>query len=211
MDANAQVLFSRAARPSQQTRAWRSSKEDMSWSWMNLPMTTACIAAARATGHVLLRDDLGCFTLRRLRPWHHLLARFAAGRLDSELAAGVDGETSVVLAARAMQLTSMKFRRDLSASLLRILAVVGQLPAAVPSQAGTVRPPHVPLCRARISRSAGPLAALAGSLAAPGLVSVQGAAIVSQLLADGTGPLYQEANGDDLDAIIEKASQALTL
>ena len=46
MDANAQVLFSRAARPSRQTRAWRSSKEDMSWSWMNLPMTTACTAAA---------------------------------------------------------------------------------------------------------------------------------------------------------------------
>jgi hypothetical protein len=168
-------------------------------------------AGHTAMGHVLLRDDLGCFTLRRLRPWHRLLARFAAGRLDRELAAGVDGETSVLLAARAMQLTSMKFRRDLAASLQRILAVAGQLAAGVPAQAGTARPPRVPLCRARISRSAGPLAALAGSLAAPGPVSVRGAAMVSQLLADGTGPLYQEANVDDLDAIIEKTSQALTL
>ena len=168
-------------------------------------------AGHKATRDVLLRDDLGCFTLRRLRPWHRLLAGCAAGRLDRELAAGVDGETSVLLAARAMQLTSMKFRRDLAASLQRILAVVGQQPAGVPSQAGTVRPPHVPLRRAQISRSAGPLAALAGSLAAPGPVSVQGAAMVSQLLADGTGPLYQEANGDDLDAIIEKTLQALTL
>lgn len=167
-------------------------------------------AGHRPTGHVLLRDDLGCFTLRRLRPWHRLLARFAAGRLDRELAAGVDGETGVLLAARAMQLTSMKSRRDLATSLQCILAVAGQLAAGAPSQAGTVRPLRVPLCRARISRSAGPLAALADSLAAPGPVSVQGTAMVSQLLADGTGSLYREANVDELDAIIEKMSQALT-
>jgi len=35
-------------------------------------------------------------------------------------------------------------------------------------------------------------------------------AIVSLLLADGTGPLYREACRDDLGAIIERATQALT-
>ena len=40
------------------------------------------------TGHVLLHDDLGLLTLRRLRPWHRMLARCAAARLDRKLAAG---------------------------------------------------------------------------------------------------------------------------
>jgi hypothetical protein len=34
-------------------------------------------------------------------------------------------------------------------------------------------------------------------------------ALISQLLADGAGPLYQEACGDDLGNIIEKATRAL--
>jgi hypothetical protein len=33
--------------------------------------------------------------------------------------------------------------------------------------------------------------------------------MVSQLLADGGGPLYRAASRDDLIAIIERASQAL--
>jgi hypothetical protein len=163
------------------------------------------------TGHVLLRDDLGRLTLRRLRPWHWLLARCAAARLDRELAAGASPETGALLATRAMQLTSMKFRRNLATSLQRILAAVGQSPAGPPSPAAGVHPPRIPLCRVRISRSAGPLAMLAGSLAAPGPVPVRGVAMISQLLADGAGPLYQEACGDDLGNVIEKAAQALTV
>jgi hypothetical protein len=168
-------------------------------------------AGHKATAHVLLRDDLGRLTLRRLRPWHRLLARCAAARLDRELAAGASAETSVLLAARAMQLTSMKYRRDLATSLQRILAAAGHPPAGMPSQTGAGHPPRVPLCRARISRSAGPLAALAGSLAAPGPVGAHGVAMVSQLLADGAGPLYREACGDDLGTIIEKMTRALSL
>jgi hypothetical protein len=34
-------------------------------------------------------------------------------------------------------------------------------------------------------------------------------AMVSRLLADGGGPLYRADSRDDLDAIIERASQAL--
>ena len=55
-----------------------------------------------------------------------------------------------------------------------------------------------------------PLAHLAECLAAPGPVPVQGVAMVSGLLADGTGPLYRETSGDDLGDIIENASQALS-
>jgi hypothetical protein len=169
------------------------------------------LAGPRPTGHVLLCDDLGSFTLRRLWPWHWPLARFAAARLDRALAAGASPETSVLLATRAVQLTSMKFRRELATSLQRILAAAGQPPAGLPTPAAGVHPPRVPLCRARISRSAGPLAMLAGSLAAPGPVPVRGVALISKLLADGAGPLYQEACGDDLGTIIETMTRALTL
>ena len=159
------------------------------------------------TRHVLLQDDQGHLTLGRLRLWHRVLARCAASRLDRELAAGASPESSPGLAARAVQLTSMKGRRNLAVSVQRILAAAGD-PAAV--TVITARPSRLPLARARIRQSAGPLAVLAGYLAAPGPVPAQGVAMVSQLLADGTGPLYREASADDLGGLIDKATRALT-
>lgn len=159
--------------------------------------------------HVLLSDDLGRLTLRRLRPWHRVLACCVATRLDHKLAAGISPETRVLLAVRAMQLTSMRYRRDLAASVQRILAVAGGPPAVMPSPSA-MQPPRLQFRRARISQSAVPLAKVAGYLATPGPVPVQGVAMVSQLLADGAGPLYREACGDDLGEMIEKVTRALT-
>jgi hypothetical protein len=163
----------------------------------------------RRARHVLLRDDQGRLILRRLWPWHRMLARCAAARLDRELAAGASPETSASLAARAIQLTSMKFRRDLARSVRRILAAATEPPAVMPSPAAAVRPPRLLLPRARISQSAVPLATLADYLAAPGPVPVRGVAMVSQLLTDGAGPLYRQASSDHLGDIIEKATRAL--
>ena len=101
-----------------------------------------------------------------------------------------------------MQLTSMKFRLDLATSLQRTLAAAGERAAASPAR--------IPVDRARISQSAAPLARLADCLAAPGPLPAQGVAMVSLLLADGTGPLYREACGDDLGDIIENVTRALT-
>ena len=174
--------------------------------------------------HVLLDDDRGGLTVRPLRPWHRMLARSRAARLDRELAGGASPETSTSLAARAMALTSMEFRRALAASLQRILAAAGEpvVPGPQPPTgrsplaatgrsplAVTGRPPRVPLRLARISQSAPRLAALAGQLVEPGPVPVRGVAMVSQLLADGAGPLYREASRDDLGALIERAARAL--
>jgi hypothetical protein len=159
--------------------------------------------------HVLLVDDLGRLTLRRLRPWHRMAARCRALRLDRELADGTSPEASASLAARAMRLTSTQFRRDLAVSVQRILVAVGQPSAILPSRPVAGRPLHVPICRVRVSQSAPLLAELAGHLAGPGPVPVQGVAMVSQLLADGTGPLYHQACRDDLAAIIERATRAL--
>ena len=119
--------------------------------------------------YVLLDDDQGRLTFRRLRPWHRMLARSRAVRLDRELADGASPEASAALAARAMRLTSREFRRGLAASLQRMLAAAGE-PAGQ-----------------------------------------RGVAVLSQLVADGAGPLYREASRDDLGAIIERAAQALTL
>jgi hypothetical protein len=164
--------------------------------------------------YVLLDDDLGRLTLRRLWPWHRLLARGLATRLDRQLADGARPEANAILAARAMFLTSARFRRSLAASLRRIL-VASMSPETRPRlmaasrSAGAARQPHVPLRRDGIARSAPGLAGLAGSLAAQGPVPARGVAMVSQLLTDGGGPLYRADCRDDLNAIIERASQAL--
>ena len=135
----------------------------------------------------------------------------AGGRaawLDRELAEGISPEESAPLAARAMRLTSMEYRRDLAGSLQRILAAAGE-PALPAAGRSTSRPVRVPLRASRIRQSAPRLAQLASRLLQPGPVPVQGVAVLSQLLADGTGPLYREASRDDLDAIIERAEHAL--
>jgi len=200
---------------------------------------------------VLLHDDLGRWTLRRLRPWHRVLARSRAARLDRDLAGGMSPEASATLAARAIRLTSTGFRRDLAASLERILAAAGEPPAVLRSQvaaacppyadgaampgwakagyparkrAGAVhpppvaahapvaaaRPPRTPLRLERVSQSAPLLAELASRLAGPGPVPVQGVAMVSRLLAEGTGPLYHASCREDLGAILDRAAHALS-
>jgi hypothetical protein len=167
--------------------------------------------------YVLVDDDRGGLMLRRLQPWHRLLARYQAGPLDRALAGGASPEESASLAARAERLTSTEFRRDLAASLQRILVATGEPPRPLPARPaaarkspGTAHPPRIPLSRARISQSARPLAGLASRLAEPGPVPARGVAMVTRLLSDGAGPLYRPACRDDLGVIIERATQALT-
>ena len=161
--------------------------------------------------HVLLDDERGQLILKRLWPWHQVLARGQAARLDRELAAGTSPETSASLAARAGRLTSTEFRRDLAASLQRILVASGEpaRPVAAAKSVGPARALRVPLRRTRISQSAPLLADLASRLLEPGPVPARGVALVVQLLADGTGPLYREAARDDLGTLAERAARAL--
>jgi hypothetical protein len=159
--------------------------------------------------HALVDDDRGQLTLKRLWPWHQILARSQAARLDRALAEGASPEASASLAARAAQLTSMKVRRDLAASVRRILVAAGQPAVPAPAPLGSARPPRVPLRTTRISQSAPLLAGLASRLLEPGPVPARGVAMVARLLADGTGPLYREAARDDLDTMAERAAHAL--
>jgi len=164
--------------------------------------------------HVLLDDDLGRLTLRRLRPWHRLLAHCMAARLDRDLAGGARPESSALLAARAMRLTSMAFRQELATSLRRVLVTAGCPPVpSQPSLSAARTPahlgaPHVPVYRPRITRFTSGLAELADDLVMSGTVPAQGVAMVTRLLADGTGPFYRRACPDDLGAAIGRASEA---
>ena len=162
--------------------------------------------------HVLLDDDRGGLTARRLWPWERVLARSQAARLDRELAEGASPEANATLAARAARLTSTEFRRDLAASLRRILAAAGEPALAADARVplGSARPIRVPVRTTRVSQSAPLLAELASRLLEPGPVPVGGVAMVARLLADGTGPLYREAARDDLGAVAEQAAAALT-
>ncbi len=165
--------------------------------------------------HILLDDDLGRLTVRRLWPWHRLLARCLAPSLDRQLADGVRPEANAVLAARAMVLTSVRYRRGLAGSLRRLLAA-SVSPQTRPRlmvasrSAGTARQPYIPLRRDRIAGSASELDGLARSLSGQSPVPAQGVALVIQLLADGAGPLYRAGARDDLDAVIERAAEALS-
>ena len=161
--------------------------------------------------HVLLDDNQGQLTLKRLWPWHQILARGQAARLDRALAEGASPEASTSLAARAAQLTSTGFRRDLAASVRRILVAAGPpaLPVAAHAPLGSTRRLSVPLRTTRIRRSAPLLAEVASRLTGPGPVPVRGVAMVAELLADGAGPLYNEAARDDLGALAERAATAL--
>ena len=85
-----------------------------------------------------------------------------------------------------------------------------RFPVAVRSPLGVARPLRVPLRSARISQSAPLLAELASRLLEPGPVPVAGVAMVTELLADGTGPLYRDAATDDLSALAARAAAALT-
>ncbi len=164
--------------------------------------------------HVLLDDDLGRLTVRRVSARHRLLARILAVRLDRELAGGARPEANALLAARAVFLTSVRYRRVLATSLRRMLAASAvpsarPRPAAAPKSAGAASRLYIPLSRDRIARSAPGLAGLASCLAAPRPVPARGVALVSQLLTDGCGPLYRAAAREDLGGLIEQASQAL--
>lgn len=147
---------------------------------------------------MLVADDLDRLTLRRVTARHWIVARLRAGSLDSELAGGISPETCDYLAARAMQLTSMRSRRQLAAGLNRLL-----LPE---TQASTRQVPlSVPVQRARVARAVAELGALRQCLLAPGPVPVRGVALVQQLLSDGASPLYQQACRVDLRDAAKRA------
>jgi hypothetical protein len=147
--------------------------------------------------HVLVNDEQGRLTLARVPRWRQSLARLHGNRLDRELARGARPESDLQLAVRAMQLVSARTRALLSVSLGR--ADLAGRPRMVPVRN-----------RAVLAEEAGHLKELSGALLSAGPVPVRGVAMVSLLLADGTGPLYRPGRASELGAVIRRAIQELT-
>ena len=146
---------------------------------------------------MLVADELDRLTIRRVRAWHWLAARCRAGSLDRELIGGMRPEECAYLAARALQLTSERSRRDLVAGLDRLL---------VADRRATVFATAVPVRRARVAAAAAELRALRERLLAPGPLPARGVAIVRELLSDGAGPLY---GAGDVRQVARRAVEAL--
>jgi hypothetical protein len=113
-------------------------------------------------------------TLARLR------ARARARALDAALIAGADPTGSLLLAARARQLTSSRRRAALAEAIARLHAH-----AQAPASRCRVRP-----CRAAVTANFEGLQELAVLLRADVPLYVHGLAALEELLSDGTGPLY---------------------
>jgi hypothetical protein len=110
-----------------------------------------------------------------------IAALAASHSLDRRLASGESPARDRALAARASRLTSEKSRRRLASSLMRVIR-----------QARHPRPhsPEAPVDRRAVTRARHQIVALATRLRDPSPVAARGVAILTDLLRDGSGPLY---------------------
>jgi hypothetical protein len=130
-----------------------------------------------------------------------LLARVLTWRLDSALANGACPDSSAPLSLRAHRLISRTTRQGLSREIHRILRDAKRPP-----------PPHdprVPICGRKIIQAGPALEQLAAQLLYPGPVDARGVAHVKILLRDGSSPIYQRPQADDLQAAVHTAIDAL--
>ena len=123
--------------------------------------------------------------------------------LDRQLADGADPASSHALQARAHQLLSTRFRRELVAQLDGVLAKVEH-------------PPHwhsvsLPVCAVEVSAAREALEALRQALQDPAVPSVQGIALAACLINDPDGPLYQRQHEVVITQLAEVTLAALTV
>jgi hypothetical protein len=120
--------------------------------------------------------------------------------LDNELARGASPLRSCELALRARQLVEPK-RRERLASALESLCEHAQRASSTTS--------IVPLPRREITEASASLLALAQRLRDRGPIYAGGAAMISVLLRDGTGPAYTAGAGPELRRGLRAAAAAL--
>jgi len=137
-------------------------------------------------------DSLGS----RARAWFHQF------ELDRQLADGADPASSPALQARAHQLLSTHFRRELVAQLDGVLAKVEH-------------PPHwhsvsLPVSSLEVRAAWQALEALRRALQDPAVPSVQGVALAACLINDPGGPLYQRQHDNPIADLAEVTIAALT-
>jgi hypothetical protein len=130
-----------------------------------------------------------------------LEARLRRRQLDEALIAGADPDSTPALAVRAEQLVRTGSRASLARSVRDAVNL-----AVPPRQASS----RAPLNRPAIRASRAELLELARLLEARTDASAAGVALVRNLIADGTGPLYGRAPAVRLRGSIERASRAIS-
>lgn len=121
-------------------------------------------------------------------------------RLDDDLARGASPERTSELALRARRLVDRPRREELAASLENLVEYAERRPAITDA---------VPLARREIRESSALLRMLAARLRDPRPVYARGAALISQLVHDGTGPAFTPGAGVGLRRAIRAATDAL--
>jgi hypothetical protein len=154
-------------------------------------------------GILLLIDPDGPRHLQasRNRRSTRLVARLLASSLDRQLAEGRSPESHQLLAARAQLLVSPALRAELAADLAR----VGERSRQTPVR----RSPKVAVNRHGIVACSQELQQACDALVALRPTSARGVAIISGLLSDGTGPLYNTRRSAELSPTLCEAIDQL--
>jgi len=137
------------------------------------------------------------------RPTLALRARVFASRrsLDDALADGASPLWTLELALRARQLVSRGSRQHLATSLERLVTAAQR---SVPPRAVAV-----PLPRRAISEAQTSLISITARLRDERPVYARGMALLSRLLSDGSGPMYNSHAGDSLGHAVGAIAAAL--
>jgi hypothetical protein len=155
---------------------------------------------AASVGEALGVFDAFATSLERPSLGLRLRVRIRARALDEELARGASPTRTRELALRAKQLVAPQLRERLAAALENLVEDVE-------------RPPSisniVPLPRREIIELRAPLIGLARRLRDPAPVYSRGAAMVSLLVRDGTGPAFTPGAGAALRRALRVATEAL--
>jgi hypothetical protein len=130
---------------------------------------------------------------------NRILNLLRSSHLDRQLASGTPPGWSRSLAARAGAITTSDHLRTLAHNWERLLHAARR-PA-------TMRTTRVPLCRDRIIAAEAQIRDLLAALPEARLESAAGVAIASQLLRDGTGPLYSRRCTTNLAAAVQNATR----
>jgi hypothetical protein len=137
----------------------------------------------------------------RNRVWIRFVARVCASTLDRELAQGRPPESSRLLAARAQVLVSLAMRVELASNLAHVLREARRPPI--------MRDRRAPLNRDSIRGCETEIRQACDALLTPFSTPARGAAIISWMLRDGTGPLYNRHRSADLHIALAEASARL--
>jgi hypothetical protein len=156
-------------------------------------------SATRATTLLLFeRAFPHRLTARFNRRWSRVISRLLAPSLDRKLAEGRSPESRLLLSARAHVLVSPANRQTLGHQWADLLAQAQRPPG--------LREPRAPINRASILGNELGIRALLDALVAQTPGHVRGIAMLSRLLSDGAGPLYNRQCSNELRGALLQVS-----